>query len=95
MTRYSADVWVAKRCQQLRKGLPLTMRIRVDEHDESVAGCADSAVQRARLPMVFLADQSHPSIRCHDFLHFRGGIVTRTIIDHNNIQLPLIIRLQK
>src|SRR5438045_9766654 len=71
------------------------MRIRVDEDDESMAGCSDSALQRARLPMDFLANRSHPRISCRDLLHFRGGIVTRTIIDHDNLELALVVRFQK
>ena len=71
------------------------MRIRVDEHDESVAGCSDSALQGTRFPMVFLTNQSDPSIRCRDFLDFRSSIVTRTVVDHNNIQVALVIRFQK
>ena len=68
------------------------MSIRIDENDKFMPGCSDSALQSARFPVILLTNQSDSSISCRDFLHFRGGIVTRTVINHNNIQLALIIR---
>src|SRR5438094_5668349 len=79
----------------MSKSVPLTMRIRVDEDDELVLGRCDSALQGSCFPAIVLANQTHPRISCRDLLHFRGGIVTRTVIDHDNFQIAPIVCFQK
>src|SRR6266550_5333064 len=79
----------------MSKSVPLTMRIRVNEDDEFVLGRGDSALQGSCFPAIVLTNQSHPRIGCRDLLYFGGGIVTRTIIDHDNFQLALIVCFQK
>src|SRR5438552_4497134 len=79
----------------MSKSVPLTMRIRVDEDNELVLGLCDSALQGPCFPAIVLTNQSHARIDRRDLLHFSGGIITRTIIDHDNFQLALIVCFQK
>src|SRR5690348_15106129 len=71
------------------------MRIRIDENDEFVRGCRDAALQGASFPAILLTNQADSSVRGRYFLNLNRGIVTRAVIDHDDLQLTLIVGLQE
>ena len=59
-----------------------------------VRTAARAALQRARFPAVFLAQQTNPRIALRDALHFGGGLVPRTIVHHDHFDLAFVIGRQ-
>ena len=71
------------------------MSIRIDENDEFVPGCGDSALQGAGFPVILLTNQADSSITGRYFLYFNCGIVARAVINHDDLQLALIVCFQE
>src|SRR6188472_3351586 len=71
------------------------MGIRIDENDEFVRRRRDPALQGTSFPEVLLTNQADSSVGGRYLLNLNGGIVTRTVIDHDDLQLTLILGLQE
>ena len=61
------------------------MSIRIDENDECIPGCGDPALQSAGFPVILLTNQADSSVIGRNFLNLNGGIVARTVINHDDI----------
>ena len=76
-----------------RKRVALAVRIGIEKDNDLVSRRRETALQRARLAVIFLPQQTDPRIVRGDALRlplrFRSR---RTIIDHNHFQLAFVIR---
>src|SRR5215475_4188204 len=71
------------------------MGIRIDENDEFVHCRSDSALQGAGFPVILLTNQADSSVSSRNFLNLNGSIIAGAIIDHDDLQLTLIVRFQE
>ena len=67
------------------------MRIRVDEHNDSVASGGQCALQRTRFPSIFLTQQTHARIDISHAFDFRSGLVARSIVHHDDLEFAVVI----
>jgi len=71
----TADFFIRKRLDQSPERIALAMRVRVQENRNAGAHRGESALERAGLAAIRLAQQPHPRLRVRERFHFGRGPV--------------------
>src|SRR6266436_3873064 len=95
VTRDGADAFIAKRSEQARQCVALTLRVCIDKDDETVTHGGETALQGPRFATILLLQYANARIDVCDVLNLRGGFIARTIIDNDDFDLAFVVAGQK
>jgi hypothetical protein len=67
------------------------LRISIDENNDAVARGGETALQGARLSMIFLLQQTDARLAARDAVNFRRSLVMRTVVHDDNFDFAFVI----
>ena len=91
VTRHRADTRIGKRLEQSRQRVALTLRVGIDKNHNAATDGREGSLQSAGFSPVLLLQQTHTWVDSRNALDFGGGLVARSIIDHDRFNVSFVI----